>query len=209
MPKSRSMRPIRSRMVGIETPVERSGGDLRSAIDRYHAHDDEVADLARVRRLVDSGDPWSRDGPLHATASALVVDPRGHRVLLRWHARMGRWMQVGGHAEPGETDPWAIALREAREETGLDDLAPLTPAAERVPVHIVIVPVPASGTEPAHEHADIRYALATAQPERSQAEAPEAAVRWLAFDEARDAITEPNLREFLDRVEAIVDEVLS
>jgi 8-oxo-dGTP pyrophosphatase MutT (NUDIX family) len=179
--------------------------DLRSVLGRYQPRDErEAADVDRVRRLVDDGDPWSRESPLHMTASALVVDPASRHVLLRWHARMQRWMHVGGHAEPGETDPWLIASREAREETNLADLAPLTPALERVPVQIVIVPVPAGRGESTHEHADIRYALATAGPERSQAESPDATVRWVDFDEAQAEITEPNLLEFVARVERIV-----
>ena len=181
--------------------------DLRSVLDRYHPRDGESAGVDRLRRLVDEGDPWARNGTFHATASALVVDPRGRRVLLRWHERMQRWLQVGGHADPGETDPWIIALREAREETGLRDLAPLVPALERVPVQIVVVPVPASGDELAHEHADIRYAFATARPEQSKAETGDAPVRWVGFDEARAEITEPNLLELVARVEVLVDDV--
>jgi 8-oxo-dGTP pyrophosphatase MutT (NUDIX family) len=181
--------------------------DLRSLLDGYRPRDDgEARDVDRLRGLVEHGDPWSRDGMLHVTASALVVDPARRRVLLRWHPRMQCWLQVGGHGDPGETDPWAIALREAREETGLDDLAPLTPALERRPVQIVIVPVPAGGEEPAHEHADIRYALATAAPERARAESSAAVVRWLASGEARREVTEPNLRELLERVEQLVDD---
>jgi len=179
--------------------------ELRALLDAYRPHDSrEAADVDRVRRLVDDGDPWSRDGALHVTASALVVDPGRRLLLLRWHARMQRWLQVGGHADPGEADPWAIALREAREETGLDDLAPLSPALARVPVQIVVVDVPAGGDEPAHEHADIRYVFATARPEQSRAEYPDAAVRWLSFEEARNEITEPNLLEFVARVEELV-----
>jgi len=184
--------------------------DLRSVLDEYHPSDDgEAADVDRVRRLLDDGDPWSRDGGLHVTASALVVDPAQRHVLLRWHARMQRWMQVGGHGDPGEHDPWSIALREAREETGLDDLAPLTPAWERMPVQIVIVPVPAGRGEPAHEHADIRYVFVTAEPDRLRAESPDAAVRWMDFQHARAEVTEPNLRAFLDRVERLLDDVTS
>lgn len=179
--------------------------ELRATLDRYEPRDQqETRELERVRQLVDTTDPWSRDGALHVTASALVVDPRGRRVLLRWHARMQRWLQVGGHADPGESDPWTIAWREAREETGLDDLAPLVPALERVPVQVVIVTVPASGDEPAHEHADIRYVFATDSPERSRAESPEATVRWVDFEEARVVVTEPNLLEFIDRVERLL-----
>src|SRR5688572_15681280 len=131
-------------------------GDLRAVLDRYEPHDErEAADVDRLLSVMRDGDAWSRAGPLHVTASALVVDPAHRRVLVRWHSGLQRWLQVGGHGDPGETDPWSVALREAREETGLDDLTPLTPGLERRPVQIVIVPVPARGTEPAHEHADV------------------------------------------------------
>jgi 8-oxo-dGTP pyrophosphatase MutT (NUDIX family) len=179
---------------------------LGAALDAYRPRDDhEAADVDRVRRLVERGDPWSRHGALHVTASALVVDPTNRRVLLRWHTRLQQWMQVGGHGDPGETDPWLIALREAREETGLQDLEPLTPTSDRVPVQIVVVPVPAGRDEPAHEHADIRYALGTNEPGRSRAESPGATVCWMDFEGARDRIREPNLLEFVDRVERLLD----
>ena len=152
---------------------------LRAVLDAYEPHDAaETLDVARVLTAVDAGDPWSRDLPLHMTASALVIDPPRRRVLLRWHARMECWMQVGGHGDPGETDPWAIALREAAEETGLTDLTALTPALDRRPVQIVVVPVPAGRGEPAHEHADVRYLLATRRPEAIRAEARDATVRF-------------------------------
>jgi len=200
---ARALRPAGA--VGLTRTLPRVDA-LAALVRGYRPRGDiETRDVARLRRLVDDGDPWSRDRTLHVTASALVVDPQ-HRVLLRWHARMQRWLQVGGHADPGETDPWEIALREAHEETGLDDLAPLSPALARVPVQIVVVDVPAGGNEPAHEHADIRYLFATARPERSRAESPDAAVRWLSFEEARNEISEPNLLEFVARVEAFVED---
>ena len=57
----------------------------------------EAADVARVAEILAAGDPWSRDLPLHVTASALIVHPATRRVLLRWHERMRAWLQVGGH----------------------------------------------------------------------------------------------------------------
>ena len=85
---------------------------------------------ARLARA--AADPWSRSQlPLHFTASALVVHPASRRVLLRWHVKQDRWLGVGGHGDPGETDPLQIALREAREETGLSDLVPWPDGALR------------------------------------------------------------------------------
>jgi 8-oxo-dGTP pyrophosphatase MutT (NUDIX family) len=172
-------------------------------LDRYLPQGGaETADLKRVRALAETtDDPWRRDLPLHVTASALIVHPPTGRVLLRWHQRQQAWLQVGGHGDPGETDPVAIATREAQEETGLADLAPWPDAELR---HLVIVDVPAGKGEPAHEHADLRYFMATKTPAAARPENEEAPLRWLSLEEAREATSEDNLTETLNRLEHLL-----
>jgi 8-oxo-dGTP pyrophosphatase MutT (NUDIX family) len=160
----------------------------------------EASDLARIRPLLAGPDPYDRTLSLHVTGSALIVHPPTARVLLRWHLKQQAWLQVGGHVDPGE-DPLAAALREGFEETGLADLRPWPLSAV---LHVVVVPVPASPKEPAHEHADVRYVLATDAPDTAHPERPEAPLRWLTFAEARALTTEDNLRETLDRVKRLV-----
>ena len=116
------------------------GDGVMAALDGFEprsAH--EAGDVARVRTLARGGDPWSRSSPVHVTGSAIVVHPESGRVLLRWHERMQGWLQLGGHGDPGETDPFAIALREAREETGLSDLVAWPDRARPALVHVVVV----------------------------------------------------------------------
>ena len=162
----------------------------------------EAVDVARVRALLDTAhDLWQRTNPLHITASAMIVHRQSERVLLRWHQRQQAWLQVGGHADPGETNPIDIALREGREETGLTDLAPW-PDAEIV--HVAVVPVPAKRDDPAHEHADLRFVLATARPHAIRPEKPDAPLRWLSLAEARDVTTEVNVHETLRRVSSLL-----
>jgi 8-oxo-dGTP pyrophosphatase MutT (NUDIX family) len=162
----------------------------------------ETADLRRVRTLAETvDDPWRRDLPLHVTASALIVHPPTGRVLLRWHQRQQAWLQVGGHGDPGESDPLAIAQREAAEETGLADLAPWPDAQLR---HLVIVHVPAGNGEPAHEHADLRYFMATQTPDATRAENEHAPLRWLPLSEAHEATSEANLLETTARMQRLL-----
>ena len=79
----------------------------------------EASGLATIRRYL----RWlprpldETADPVHVTASAVVLDDRG-RSLLHRHRRLGRWLQPGGHVDPGET-PAAAAMREAIEETGI------------------------------------------------------------------------------------------
>jgi 8-oxo-dGTP pyrophosphatase MutT (NUDIX family) len=162
----------------------------------------ETADVDRVRALLrTAGDPWLRSLPLHVTASALIVHPAGGELLLRWHARQQAWLQVGGHGDPGETSPLGIALREAREETGLSDLVPWPGPELR---HVVIVQVPAGRGEPAHEHADLRFVLATRTPAAARPESPDTPLRWVTPDEGYQATSEPNLRETVARVKRLL-----
>ena len=76
--------------------------------------------VARLRRLL-VGEPrcFERDCyPAHFTASSWIASRDGRLCLLARHRKLGRWLQLGGHAD-GEANFAAAALREAREESGL------------------------------------------------------------------------------------------
>jgi 8-oxo-dGTP pyrophosphatase MutT (NUDIX family) len=183
--------------------VWQHGAVLSGLLTGYQAAGEtEAAELERMTILAESSqDPWSRTLPLHFTASALVVHPQTRRVLLRWHAKHQRWLQVGGHGDPGESDPLLIALREAREETGLTDLVPWPDATLR---HVVVCDVPANAVEPQHEHADLRFLLATNTPDAIVPEDDASPLRWVTIAEARSLVGDNNLQHTLDRAEALL-----
>lgn len=65
----------------------------------------------------------NRDGgPEHLTASCFIFTPDLCHVLLCFHKKGQFWVQVGGHIDPSDGDLSGAALREAREESGLNDL---------------------------------------------------------------------------------------
>jgi 8-oxo-dGTP pyrophosphatase MutT (NUDIX family) len=62
-------------------------------------------------------------GPTHITASCFVFNADRSEVLLCFHRKGQFWVQLGGHIEAGDATVADAALREAREEGGIVDLA--------------------------------------------------------------------------------------
>jgi 8-oxo-dGTP pyrophosphatase MutT (NUDIX family) len=91
----------------------------------------------------------------HITGSAWVVDSTYTHALLIHHLKLGIWVQPGGHGEHQDTCLQDIALREAREEIGIDGFILVSPDIYDIDVHTI----PARGPEPEHTHYDIRFLL--------------------------------------------------
>lgn len=87
----------------------------------------------------------------HVTASALVFDATGSRVLLCLHGKFRQWVQLGGHCEPADSTLVAAALREATEESGVTGLR-----IDPVPIDVDIHPVTCQGGS---FHHDVRFAV--------------------------------------------------
>ena len=96
---------------------------------------------------------WKQGPPAHLTASALVLNHSLDKVLLTLHAKVGLWLQFGGHFEPGDRSVLAAATREAREESGLATLG-LHPELVHLDRHALLAP----GFGRCSEHLDLRYA---------------------------------------------------
>lgn len=164
----------------------------------------EAEDLAAIREVATTRRPFDRSSPFHLTASALVIEPHANRVLLRWHTRHEAWMQVGGHGDAGESDPYEVARREAREETGLTDLVSFPDPSAPNLLQVAVVEVPANSSEPAHRHGDVRYLLSTSSPDAVVAETERNPLRWCSFAEARSLVGEAGLRALLTRAEELL-----
>jgi 8-oxo-dGTP pyrophosphatase MutT (NUDIX family) len=121
---------------------------------------------------------WKACTAGHVTASALVIDPVGGRVLLTLHRKLQMWLQMGGHCEPGDQTLAAAALREATEESGIEGLI-LLPGG---PVTLDRHAIPA----PCNWHLDVQYA-ALAPAEAVAAISDESLdLRWFPYEEVAD-----------------------
>ncbi len=141
---------------------ERAGMDRTPLLNLLRAHagreldSTERAALAEILRFVET-EPRCAERSLavgHLTGSAWVVDPSRTRTLLTHHRKLGKWLQLGGHAD-GDLDLAAVALREAREESGLTRLRPVCAAVFDVDRHWI----PERKAEPGHWHHDLRFMI--------------------------------------------------
>lgn len=128
----------------------------------------------------------------HLTASALVVDAAGERALLTLHAKLGRWLQLGGHLD-GDANLPGSALREAREESGIAGLT-IDPEILDLDNHRI----PARAGEPEHWHLDARFLVRAPAGAVPTLSAESKALRWFAPAELGEIETDDSVRRLFE-----------
>ena len=130
--------------------------DARRVLASWVAPDDDQERLrtSYVAHLDSHPDAvWRTCVPAHLTASLLVLDETGSRVLLTLHRKGGFWGQFGGHCEEGDATLAAAALREGAEESGVTGLRLLGAGPVDLDRHSL-----SDAFGPCGEHLDVRYA---------------------------------------------------
>jgi len=163
---------------------------LAHLIDDYsRRHPGETVE--RFREFVASGEvlQGKANPRRHITASAWIVNPARTKALLTHHAKLGIWVQLGGHTDEGE-DWTEAALREAREESGLANLRLVQTGLFDLDIH----PIPArnSGgqTTPAHDHYDLRFLVEADDALPLVVSDESHALAWVPLDRLEDYTTE-------------------
>jgi len=169
--------------------------DARSVLSTWAAPDETQEALRRA--FIDLLDAQP-DGmfrhcqPDHLTGSALIVrDPEGEdgEVLLVRHAKAGKWLQTGGHCEPTDLTLAQAALREAREESGIEALT-VDPVPLQLSRHAVpFCGPPSDGTAQGGHHFDVQFLVHAAADVEIRTGADEDEARWFPLDPG--AVPEP------------------
>ena len=142
----------------------------------------------------------------HITASCWIVNvlPPGERqrgqALLTWHKRLNRWLQMGGHLEPGDLSLLEASMREAREESGLTRVRPVSFAVFDLDVHSI----PERKGEPAHYHYDVRFLLEADPTEQLVVSAESKDVSWVPLSGIATLNTDASMRRMVAKTARVV-----
>jgi 8-oxo-dGTP pyrophosphatase MutT (NUDIX family) len=165
-------------------------------LESYAAsHPAEHSTVTAIRELVtDHSDCFERSClPGHITASAWILSADHRRFLLTHHRKLGRWLQLGGHAD-GDGDVAGVALREAREESGMEKLAFL-PEGDGAPtvLDLDVHWIPPRPGEPGHFHHDIRFLLVAEPGQALQISEESLDLRWFDWEAFESVAEEESL----------------
>ncbi len=177
---------------GMHDPVD----SFRTAVEFHIPTDDREAEakqtiLVELNRLRHPFDEAA--GPVHVTGSGVVVGSRG--VILLKHRRLHRWMQPGGHIEPGER-PEQAAVRECREETGL--------LVDHPPAGPIVIHLDVHDAARGHTHLDVRYLIVAPDTDPSPPHNESQEIDWFSWDDAA-ATADDSLQGALRRARTLVE----
>ena len=133
----------------------------------------------------------------HFTASAWLVNQAHDKVLMIYHNIYHSWAWTGGHAD-GDQDLLHVALKEAREETGITNLKPVSEGIFSLEMLTVDGHVKRGEYVSSHLHANVTYLLEADETDTLHIKPDEnSGVRWFALDEALKACSEPWMAEHI------------
>ena len=156
-------------------------------------NEQESADKATLLNFLHQDTDISRRDNLiaHLTASAWVVNPERNKVLMAYHNLYNSWAWLGGHAD-GNFDLAAVAEKEAREESSLEDVRLVSDDILSLEILTVDGHEKKGKYVPSHLHLNVTYLLEAdpnapiriKEDENSQ-------VGWIDFVDIGGKSTEP------------------
>jgi 8-oxo-dGTP pyrophosphatase MutT (NUDIX family) len=113
----------------------------------------------------------------HFTGSAWLLNHDKSRALLMHHTKLDQWFQLGGHCD-GDSDILAVALKEAQEESGINNIIPVSEDIFDIDIHRI----PAFGNNKEHYHYDVRFLLQVNGLDEIVQNRESKELRWISTD---------------------------
>lgn len=149
----------------------------------------ETEDLAFSKKLLTG----------HVTASVFLTNKSRDKVLLTHHAKLQKWLQLGGHCD-GIKDPFYNAHKEAYEESGLTRIDPVSRQILDIDIH----PIPEHKGVPAHYHYDVRYLFEADENEPLNISDESNDLKWVPLNGLETYNDDPRLLVMRDKLDSFI-----
>lgn len=173
------------------------------SIERYKPYNEqEKKDKEIILRYSDVFDDiLTRDNEIiHITSSGFVVNKNRDKVLMIHHNIYNSWGWTGGHAD-GEMDLLQVAIREAKEETGVENIKAITDAIISIDILPVFSHIKRGKYVAAHLHASIAYLIEADESDRLKIKPDEnSGVKWISINEISSHSNEEHMKTVYDKI---------
>ncbi|MBX4262075.1 NUDIX hydrolase [Clostridium estertheticum] len=131
----------------------------------------------------------------HITSSAFIVNKAKDKVLMVHHNIYNSWSWVGGHAD-GEKDLLAVAIKEAKEETGIKNVRPISCEIFSLDILTVLGHIKRGEYVSPHLHLSVTYLVEADEEEFLIVKADENSdVKWIPIDKVNIYSKEPHMKK--------------
>ncbi|MGL4607393.1 MAG: NUDIX hydrolase [Eubacteriaceae bacterium] len=184
--------------------------NFKKEIILFQPYDEEEAIEKKI--ILDFIDKNPRDVLLrknkiaHITSSSIIFNETMDKILMVYHNIYQSWSWTGGHAD-GDEELLEVAIKEAREETGIKTVLPISKEI----VSLDILPVQRHFKNDAyvapHLHLSVAYGLKSSENETLTSKPDEnSGVRWIPLDTLENFVTEPQIMIVYNK---IIDRILN
>ncbi len=172
--------------------------DLKEKIEKYIPYNEQEKNDKKImlQYLEQFDNILTRENEFaHFTASSWVLNKEKTKVLMIYHNIYQSWAWTGGHAD-GESDLLQTAIRELKEETGVQNVKILDDNIFSLEVICVNGHVKKGKYVSSHVHLNLTYLLEVDENEKLQIKEDENSnVRWIPIEEISKKVNEKWIEE--------------
>ena len=191
--------PEKERQYGIlGIKIKINVDNLKENIEKFipYNEQEQVDKKIMLDYIRDFNDTLTRQNEYgHFTSSAFVLNKERTKMLMIYHKIYNSWAWVGGHSD-GDSDLLYVAMKEAKEETGIKNVAPISNNIYSLEIINVNGHEKRGKYVGSHVHLNVTYLLETDENEEIHIKEDEnSGVKWVPIDEVLNVTSEIWVRD--------------
>ncbi len=171
--------------------------NLKEQIQNYKPYNEqEENDKEMMLKYIDTfDDVLTRENKMcHFSASNWIVNKERTKIIMAYHNIYKSWAWTGGHAD-GDSNLLHVALKEAKEETGLDNLKLLSDGIFGIQILTVDSHIKRGKFVPSHLHLDCCFLLEADEDEQLRIKEDEnSGVKWINIEDTLEMTNEEEMK---------------